>query len=169
MSSEGSAIAKAVIDSIGKDAAIAYGVFLLAALFMNVVSAGGIVGISFKLTHLLSEGMGMMGRGRGILLVLFAFATIAVPYFWKHKFAPLAFTVPLVVTLVAFWPLYEQDRQQQQAIEAMAEFGRLFGQAAEQMGAGSGVFDNLGIGAYLVIASSLYLAVRGVMKILSRA
>jgi hypothetical protein len=169
MTIRGSQIAKGVFDNVGKDVAIAYGVFLVTALFLNVISAGGIVGISFKLTHLLSEGMGMMGRGRGIFLVLFASATIAVPYFWKHKFAPLAFTVPLIVTLVAFWPLYEQDRQRQQAIEAMADFGQLFGQAAEQMGGGGSVFGNLGIGAYLVIASALYLAVRGVMKFLSRA
>ncbi len=40
--------------------------------------------------------------------MLLATATIAVPYFWKHRLAPLAFAVPLLVTAMAFWPLYKQ-------------------------------------------------------------
>jgi hypothetical protein len=93
-----------------------------------------------------------------------------VPYFWKHKFASLAFTVPLVFTIMGFWPLYEQHRQQQQAMEAMGEFGRMFGEMAGQMGGGGGgVFDSLGLGAWVVIASALYLAFKGVMKFLGRS
>ncbi len=164
-----SEVAKTVFDNVGKEVAIAYGVFLFAAIFLNVISSAGIVGNNIKLTNLLSEGMGIMGKGRGIFLVLLAFATIAVPHFWKHRFAPLAFTVPLIFTIMAFWPLYEQHRQQQQAVEAMAEFGRTFGQMADQMGGGGGVFDSLGLGAYVVIASALYLAFKGVMKVRSRA
>lgn len=167
MTGRGSQVAKAVYANVGKDVAIAYGVFLFAALFLNVISAGGILDVSFKLTNLLSEGMGIMGTGRGIFLVLLASATIAVPYFWKHKFAPLAFTVPLIFTIMAFWPLYEQHRQQQQAMEAMSEFGRMFGEMAGQMG--GGVFDSLGLGAWVVIASAFYLAFKGVMKFLGRA
>jgi hypothetical protein len=169
MTGQGSQVAKAVFENVGKDVAIAYGVFLFAALFINAVSAGGMLDINIKLTHLLSEGMGIMGKGRGIFLVLFAFATISVPYFWKHKFAPLAFSVPLVFTIIAFWPLYEQHREQRQAMDAMGEFGEMFGQMAEQMGGGGSMLDSLGLGAWLVIASALYLSFKGVMKFLSRA
>ncbi|HUG03089.1 MAG TPA: hypothetical protein VML92_01505 [Steroidobacteraceae bacterium] len=161
--------AKTGFDSVGKDVAIAYGVFLIAALFLNFVSAGGVFGVNPQLTSLLSGGMGVMGEGRGIFLVLLASATIAVPFFWKNKFAPLVFTAPLIVTIIALWTLYEQHRQQQQAMAAMSEFGPLFEEMAEQMGGGGGLLDTLGPGAWAVIASALYLAVRGVMKFLSRA
>ena len=170
MTGKGSEMAKAVYANVGMDVAIAYGVFLVAALFFTVIGSAGIIGISLKLTNLLSEGMGIMGSGRGVFLVLLAAATIAVPYFWKHKFAPLAFLVPLLITLMAFVPLYRQHRQEQQALEAMGEFGRMFGQMAEQMGAPSGgVFSNLGFGAYLIFAAVLYLAYKGVVKFLGRA
>jgi hypothetical protein len=161
--------AKAGFDSVGKDVAIAYGVFLIAALFLDFVSAGGVLGVNLQLTSLLSGGMGVMGEGRGIFLVLLASATIAVPFLWKNKFAPLAFTVPLIFTIIALWPLYEQHREQQQATAAMGEFGPLFEEMAEQMGGGGGLLDSLGLGAWAVIASALYLAVRGVMKFLGRA
>ena len=170
MTGKGGEVAKAVFADVGKDVAIAYGVFLIAALFFNVISGAGMLGINLKLTNLLSEGMGIMGRGRGIFLVLLAAATIAVPYFWKHKFAPLAFAAPLLITLMGFWPLYEQHRQQQQSMEAMSEFGRAFGQMAEQMGAPSaGAFSNLGFGAYIIFAAVVYLAYKGLLKFLSRA
>ncbi len=161
--------AKAGFDNIGKDIVIAYAVFLIAALFLDFISAGGLLDVDFQLTSLLSEGMGVMGKGRGMFLVLLASATIAVPFFWKSKFAPLAFTVPLIVTIIALWPLYEQHREQQQAMAAMGEFGPLFEEMVEQMDGGGGVLDSLGPGSWVVIASALYLAVRGVMKFLSRA
>lgn len=170
MTGKGGEMAKAVYANVGMDVAIAYGVFLIAGLFFSVIGSAGIIGVSLKLTNLLSEGMGIMGSGRGMFLVLLATATIAVPYFWKHKFAPLAFVVPLLITLMAFLPLYQQHRQQQQAMEAMGEFGRMFGQMAEQMGApGGGAFSNLGFGAYLIFAAVLYLAYKGVLKFLGRA
>jgi len=161
--------AKAGFDSVGKDVAIAYGVFLIAALFLNFVSAGGVIGVNLRLTSLLSGSMGVMGEGRGIFLVLLASATIAVPLLWKNKFAPLAFTLPLIFTIIGLRPLYGQHREQQQAMAAMGEFGPLFEEMAEQMGGGGGLLDSLGLGAWAVIASALYLAIRGVMKFLSRA
>lgn len=95
------------------------------AKFPSVISAGGIIGIEFKLTNLLNYDMGMMGNGKGIFLVLLAAATIAVPYFWKHRFAPLAFLAPLLVTVMAFWPLYKQYQEQQRQMAAMGELGRM--------------------------------------------
>ena len=48
--------------------------------------------------------------------------------------------------------------------------GRAFGQMAEQMGAqNGGVFSSLGFGAYIVFASAIYLAFKGVMKFLGRS
>jgi len=170
MTDKSGEVAKAVFDNVGKDVAIAYGVFLIAALFFNFISGAGLLGINLKLTNLLSEGMGIMGRGRGIFLVLLAAATIAVPHFWKHKFAPLAFAVPLIITLMGLWPLYEQHRQQQQTMEAMGELSRALGQMAEQMAGGGGaMFSNMGFGAYIIFVAVGYLAYKGVLKFLSRA
>lgn len=170
LTGQGSKVAKAVFENVGKDVAIAYGVFLIAALFLSVISAGGIIGINFKLTNLLSDNMGMMGNGKGTFLVLLATATIAVPYFWKHKFAPLAFLGPALVTLMAFWPLYQQYREQQRQMAAVAgdEFGRMMSQMSQQMGGGMGMGD-FGFGAWIVIAASAYLAFKGVMRFLSRS
>jgi hypothetical protein len=151
MTGKGEVVAKALIAGVGMDIAIAYGVFLMAALVLNFVSGAGMIGINLKLTDLLSESMGVLGRGRGIFLVLLATATIAVPFLWKHKLALLAFALPLVITIMGFWPLYEDQRQQQHAVEAMSEFG-----------------DHLGLGAYVAFASAIYLAFRGVMKFLGR-
>ena len=169
LTGQGGKVAKAVFENVGKDVAIAYGVFLIAALFLSVISSGGMIGISFKLTNLLSDNMGMMGTGKGVFLVLLASATIAVPYFWKHKFAPLAFLGPLLVTLMAFWPLWEQHQQQQKQAEAMGEFGQMMGQMAQQMGGGGPGMGDLGIGAWVIIAASAYLAFKGVMRFLSRS
>ncbi len=169
LTGEGSKVAKAVFVTVGKDVAIAYGVFLVAALFLSVISAGGFIGISLKLTNLLSDNMGMMGNGKGTFLVLLATATIAVPHFWKHKFAPLAFLGPALVTLMAFWPLYEQHQQAKKQIAAMGEFGQMMGQMAQQMGGSAGGISDLGIGAWVVIAASAYLAFKGVVRFLGRS
>ena len=168
MTGKGGEVAKAVYANVGKDVAIAYGVFLVAALFLSVISAG-MLGISFKLTNLLSDNMGMMGNGKGTFLVLLATATIAVPYFWKHKFAPLAFLGPALVTLMAFYPLWEQHQQQKKQMEAMGELGQAFGQMAQQMGGGGGGIGDLGIGAWVIIAASAYLAFKGIVRFLGRS
>ena len=68
------------------------------------------------------------GSGKGVFLVLLATATIAVPYFWKHKLAPLAFAVPLLFTACGFWPLYKQHSAEHEAMEAIGEFGQMMGQ-----------------------------------------
>jgi hypothetical protein len=168
MTGKGSEVAKAVYANVGKDVAIAYGVFLFAALFLSVVGAN-MLGISLKLTNLLSDNMGMMGNGKGTFLVLLATATIAVPYFWKHKFAPLAFFGPALVTVMAFYPLWEQHRQQQQQMEAMGELGQALGQMSQQMGGSPGGLGSLGFGAWIIIAASAYLGFKGVMRFLSRS
>ena len=165
LTGKGGEMAKAVYANVGKDVAIAYGVFLFAALFLSVIGAN-MLGLSLKLTNLLSDNMGMMGNGKGTFLVLLATATIAVPYFWKHKFAPLAFLGPALATIMAFWPLWQQHHQQQKQMEAMGELGQALGQMAQQMGGGIG---DLGIGAWVIIAASAYLAFKGVMRFLSRS
>ncbi len=174
MTGEGSKHMKANFANVGKDVAIGYGVFVILAMFVNLISTGGFADVSITLADLLSGNAPMAATsgssGKGMLLVLLASATIAVPHFWKHKFAPLAFIVPLLITVYGFWPLYEQHRAQKQAIEAMGEFGPAMGQMAEQMGASvGGPFDSLGIGAWLLLATAIFLAFTGLMRFLARS
>ncbi len=164
-------LAKAALENIGIDVAIAYAVFLMLALFVSLVATGGLIAESMTLADLLSVNRDFIepefASGKGLLLVLIATATIAVPWFWKHRLAPLAFASPLLFTLYAFWPLYKQHRAQQQAMAAM---GDLMGQLPEQMDSGAnGPFDSLEVAAYLLFATVIYLAVKGVMRSLARS
>ena len=126
---------KAMIENVGIDVAIGYGLFLFVAVFVSVISTAGFIDIKLTLADLLGGDMAHAavadGSGRGIFLVLLATATIAVPHFWKHKLASLAYAVPLLVTAFGFWPLYEQHNAEHEAIAALGELGRMTGQSAE--------------------------------------
>ena len=159
---------KAVVAAAGIDVAIGYGVFFFVALFVSLVTTNGFIDAKVTLADLLSGDMARTalgrGSGRGVLLVLLATATIVVPYFWKHRLAPLAFAVPLLFTARAFWPAYEQHRQQQEAIQAMGEFG----QAMTGMGAQTSAFDAIGIGAWILVATVIFLAFKAITRLLAR-
>ncbi|MGH7727556.1 MAG: hypothetical protein ACREM2_02025 [Vulcanimicrobiaceae bacterium] len=90
--------------------------------------------------------------GSGLLLVLIALASIVIPYFWKSRYAPLAYCLPLLVTLYADLGAYN-------AFSALkAEVGDLSsGGDAPSVGA---VFS-LGLGAYATLLIAAYLAWRG--------
>lgn len=162
-----------IFANVGMDIAIAYAVFFALALFVSLVSTSGIVANSVTLADLLSGHAGLAAltgsSGKGTLLVLVATATIAVPHFWPHRLAPLAFAAPLFFTLYGFWPLYQEQRAQREAMEAMGEFGRVMGEMAEEMaGSVGGPLDGVGIGAYVLFATVIYLAVRGGMRAFAR-
>jgi hypothetical protein len=169
---ESGKFARAILADVGKDVAIGYGVFFFIALFVSLVTTNGFIDVKVTLADLLSGDMARAalggGSGRGVLLVLLATATIVVTYFWKHKLAPLAFAVPLLVTTKALWPLYEQHQQQQEAIQAMGEFGQAMSQMAEQMGAQTSAFDAIGIGAWTLVATVIFLAFKGITRCLAR-
>ena len=146
---------RAFLAAVGVDVSIGYGLFFVIAIFASLTSAEGPYQIKIMLTDLLSGDMASAAlggiNGKGLFLVLLATATIAVPYFWKHKLAPLAFVVPLLFSFMGFWPLYKQHRAQQEAMEAS-----------------SGPFDSLGIGAWLLFATVIFLAFKGAMRCLAR-
>ena len=173
MTGEAGRHVKSMIESIGIDVAIGYGIFLVVAIFVSVISTAGLIDIKVTLADLLGGDMAHAavadGSGKGIFLVLLATATIAVPYFWKHKLASLAYAVPLLVTAFGFWPLYEQHNAEHDAIEALGELGGMAGQSAEQLvNSTGGPFDDLGIGAWVLIATVLFLAFRGVTRVVGR-
>ena len=172
MTGEGSRYAKAIFADVGKDVALGYGVFLFIALFVSLVSTEGLVGVKITLADLLSGDIAHSalggGSGRGVLFVLLATATIGVPYFWKHRLAPLAFTVPLLFTALALWPLYREHRRQQEALEAMGEFGEAMSRMADEIGAQTSAYDAIGIGAWLLVATVIFLAFKGIVRYVAR-
>ncbi len=171
---EGSNYVKAIFAVVGADVAIAYGVFFFIAMFVSVMSTNGFIDIKVTLADLLSGDLARAaidgGSGKGIFLILLATATIALPYFLKHKLAPLAFAVPLLITVYGLWPLYEQHHAEEEAIEALGELGQIMGRTAEQLADNiGGPFDSLGIGAWILFATVIYLAFRGVIRSRARA
>jgi hypothetical protein len=172
MTGEGRKYAKAVFADVGKDVAIGYGAFLVIALFVDLVSGIGAAGVDITLADLVSGDIARAalggGSGRGVLLVLLATASMAVPCFWRHRLAPLAFAVPLVVTGAALGPIYREHSRQQAAVEAMGEFGAAISRMADQMGAQASAFDSIGSGAWLLVATVIFLAFKGVVRCLAR-
>jgi hypothetical protein len=174
MMSEAGKHLKAILQKVSIDVAIGYGLFLFVAVFVSVVSTTGSFDLRITLADLLTGDMSLAGLGKGggreLLLVLLATATIAVPYFWRNRLASLAYAVPLLVTAYGFWPLYEQHNAEHEAIEALGELAQMTGQSAEQLGVGTGgPLDDLGIGAWVLIATVLYLALRGIARVVGRA
>jgi hypothetical protein len=83
--------------------------------------------------------------------------------------APPAFTVPLRFTARALWPLYEQHQQQQEALRAMGDFGKAMTGMTEQVGAQTSAFDAIGIGAWILVATVIFLAFKGIARVLARS
>ena len=50
----------------------------------------------------------------------------------------------------------------------MSEFGQAMSQMAEQMGAQTSAFDAIGIGAWVVVATVILLAFKGITRLLAR-
>ena len=165
--------AREALAAIGTDVAIGYGVFAALALFVSLVSAASYAGAPLTLADLLSGDLAQAALGgaspKGVLLVLIATASVLVPWLWRHRLAPLAFIVPLLVTLYGFWPLYVQQRRQHDAVQAMGELGQALGELATQMNAEiGGPLANLGIAAWILFATVLFLALKGIARILAR-
>jgi hypothetical protein len=157
-----------VVSAARPDVAIAYGFFIALALVPGLVADGGGFDVRVTLADLLgghvapSNATG--GSGTGLLLVLLAAATIVVPALWKHRFAALAAVVPLLVTALGLWPLHRQHQAEVEAINALAEFGIDPQELVRQVDVGvSGPLGHLSIFAWLLFATVIYLAIRGVM------
>ncbi len=165
--------ARAILAAIGPDVAIGYGVFAVIGLFVHLLSTSGLIQVTVTLADLLSGDLAEVvldgGSWKGVLLVLLATATVGVPVAWNHRFAPLVYAVPLAITLVAFWPLYVQHRRQQEALRAMGDLGQALGDVAAQMSAQiASPLANLGIAAWMLFATVIYLALKGIARVLKR-
>jgi hypothetical protein len=160
--------ARAVIAAARPDVAIAYGAFLLLALLPSLVADGAGLDARVTLADLLSGHVAPSsaagGGGGGFVLVFVAAATVLVPYFWKRRFAALACLVPLLVTALGLRPLHRQHQAELEAIDALSEFGIDPQELVRQVDVGaSGPLGHLSLFAWLLFATVIYLAIRGVM------
>jgi hypothetical protein len=157
-----------VVAAVRPDVAIAYGFFIALALVPGLVADGAGLDVRVTLADLLGGHVAPSDRtgggGTGLLLVLLAAATIVVPALWKHRFATLAAVVPLLVTALGLWPLHRQHQAELEAIDALAEFGIDPQELVHQVDVGAnGPLGHLSIFAWLLFATVIYLAIRGVM------
>lgn len=100
-------IAQATYQEAGRMVTVAYGLFALLALFADTVrnipiTLPGLVN-GFSWGDLLYPDR--LNGGFGLLLVLLAILSIAVPVFWRDARASLAYALPLVVTVIGLYHL----------------------------------------------------------------
>lgn len=162
---------RAALAVVGLDVAIGYGVFAVLGLFVALLSTGGFVDVELTLADLLSGDLAQAALGgggtRGVVLMLLATATVAVPVLWRHRLAPLAFAFPLLVTLAAFWPLYVQHRRQQQAVQGLVELGQAPAELTANMHAAlGGPLQDVLVAAWVLFVTVTYLAVAGTVRVL---
>jgi len=140
----GSGAAASVIGKLGRPVLVAYGVFLLSTLAFNFISVS-MLGMKqgqplFDLSAMLSQ----MGGGGGLVKVvlLLAYVSIGVPFFWPDKRGWLAFLLPLVSVLYGVWAVKR----------AAGPMGQMF---------------DFGIGCYLAALSAVVIAGGGLKKFLA--
>ena len=123
-----------IIAKYGQALLIAYAVFFIGSLFFHFISMQMFGMSQGKSLFDLSSQLSQSGGGGGVkLLVLLAYVSIAVPFFWPDKRAWLVLLLPLLSVLWGFWSVRR----------AMGPMAELF---------------SYGIGFYLTIAASLFIA-----------
>lgn len=148
-------VAQNTYQDAGKSVAIGYGVFAILALFADTIRnvpvtlAGLVNGLSWS-TLLNANGI---NGGIGFLLVLLAILSIVVPVFWRHRAAPLAYTLPLIVTFIGIYNLYSAVSD---IVGFAGAFDRHAGSALQAQ-----AFGEITLWFWLTFFVAIYLAVVG--------
>jgi len=139
----GSGGAAAIVARYGRPVLIAYGVFLIGSLFLNAISMEMFGMKQGKPLWDLSTQLSQSGGGGGVkLLLLLAYVSVAVPLIWRDKRAWLAFLLPLLAVLWAFWSVRR----------AMGPMSQLF---------------SYGLGFWLCLLASIFIAAAGLNRLRS--
>ncbi len=146
------------LGALGKSLLIAQGAFALSALALPYVSVNpmGVGGRSFTLAGL-SEISGQMGASvGGAFWTWLAIASIALPVFWKSRWAWLALLLPLLATLK---PILDMGSAVRKASEALGGMGS---RIADQ------VLDMIepGLGFWICLLAALSIAGIGLKRVL---
>ncbi|MGY0612704.1 MULTISPECIES: hypothetical protein [unclassified Luteimonas] len=142
----------------------AYGVFAVSALglpFISVSSPFGMGGRSYSLVGLgeLSEALG--ASVGGAFWPWLAILSIALPVFWRSRFAWLALLLPLLATLK---PAFDIIGAAGKASRAMGDaFG---GDISSQMASQMADMIDTGFGAWACLLAALFVACVGLKRVL---
>lgn len=145
---------QATYQQAGKSVTIAYALFALLALFADTIRnvpvtlPGLINGLSWSTLY-----RSDVNSGFGFFLVLLAILSIAVPTFWNHRAAPLAYCVPLVAEVIGLYNLFD----------AINEISSFAGAIDQRMGNDirAHAFDAITLWSWLTLFVVLYLAYVG--------
>ena len=134
----------------------AYAVFLIGTLALNAISITFLGSSQGKPLYDIADLMSQLGGGSGVkLMLVIAYASIAVPLVWKDKRAWLALALPLLAVLGAIWS----------GIHTINSAAGGFGGGQNGAPGASDLFS-LGFGFYVSLAAGLVLAWAGVQRFL---
>jgi hypothetical protein len=145
-------IGQATYQEAGRMVTVAYGLFALLALFADTVrnipiTLPGLVN-GFSWGDLLYPDR--LNGGLGLLLVFLAILSIALPVFWRDARASLAYTLPLVVTVIGLYHL----------ITAISDVSSLAGGFDSRLGDSirEHAFQSITLWFWLMVLAAGYLA-----------
>ena len=158
------ASAAGVWQRLGKPLLIAHGIFVAAALllpYVSVQSPFGIGGKSFSLTGLAEASEAMGASVGGAFWPWLGILSIALPAFWRSRYAWLALLLPLLAAVKpAFDLLLATRKASRQMSDAMgADIGsQIARQIADML--------HVGIGAWACVLAALVIAAIGLKRVL---
>lgn len=137
----------------------AYVVYLLGTLTFNAISITFLGSSQGKPLYDIADLMSQLGGGSGVkLMLMMAYASIAVPLVWKDRRAWLALALPLLSVLGAIWS----------GIHTINSAAGGFGGGQNGGPSASDLFS-LGFGFYVSLAAGLVLAWAGVQRFMRNA
>lgn len=150
------------LQRLGKPLLVAHVLFVLSALALPYVKIGSFAGSrSFTLTGLSSVSEQLGASVGGSFWTWLGILSIALPLFWKSRWAWLALLLPLVATLKPLLDIASAAREAARGMEAM-----LGSRAGSQvMGQILDMLDT-GIGLWLCLLAALFIAAIGVKRVL---
>lgn len=148
---------------IGKPLLIAHGVFVFSALMLPFLSINplGLGGPSFSLTGLSKAAETMGASIGGSLWPWLGISSIALPVFWRNRFAWLALLLPLFATVKPAIDIMlataKASSGMSDSFEAQLQ-GQIFDQIIDAL--------HIGIGAWVCVLAGLFIAAIGAKRVL---
>ena len=149
---------------LGKPLLIAHGVFVVAALllpFISIESPFGIGGKSFSLTGLSEASEAMGASVGGAFWPWLGILSIALPVFWRNRFAWLALLLPL---FAAVKPAIDLALAARKASEQMSD--ALGADVGRQIAKQIADMLHIGVGAWICVLAALFIAAIGIKRVL---
>jgi hypothetical protein len=150
--------------SLGKPLLIAHGAFVVTALFLPFIaiqSPFGIGGKSFSLTGLSEASEAMGASVGGAFWPWLGILSIALPVFWRNRFAWLALLLPL---FAAVKPAIDLALAARKASEQMSD--ALGADVGRQIAKQIADMLHIGVGAWICVLAALLIAAIGIKRVL---